>query len=341
MRGARTRAWPGVGVTSADATMSNVLVVLPCLNEAGTLPTILEGLLRDRAATGLLVVVADGGSTDGGVEIVEEISGRDPRVRLLCNPRRLQSAGVNLAVDRFGAERDWLVRVDAHAAYPYGFAPGLVETAQMAGADSVVVPMITQGRACFQQAVAAAQNSRLGTGGAAHRRLSGGGWVDHGHHALFKLAKFRAVGGYDETFIANEDAELDVRLGRSGARIWLADEWAIIYYPRATAGGLFRQYLRHGTGRAQTVLRHRIRLKPRQALPLLVAPAVLLLAAAPLWPPLAVPVAIWVAICLTYGVLLGARVGYPCAAAAGVPAMIMHFAWSCGFWTRILRLPDQ
>ena len=51
-------------------------------------------------------------------------------------------------------------------------------------------------------------------GGAAHRRLSGGGWVDHGHHALFALSKFRALRGYDEAFLANEDAEFDVRSRR-------------------------------------------------------------------------------------------------------------------------------
>ena len=41
-----------------------------------------------------------------------------------------------------------------------------------------------------------------------------GHWADHGHHALMRISAFRAVGGYDESFSHNEDAELDYRLGR-------------------------------------------------------------------------------------------------------------------------------
>ncbi len=319
--------------------LSNVLVVIPCLDEAQTLPGILDNLLLDKAATGLRIVVVDGGSTDGTIGIVEDASSKDPRVKLLRNPKRLQSAGVNLAAERFGADRDWLVRLDAHAGYPPNFVTRLPAIALATGADSVVVPMIAQGRACFQQAVAVAQNSRLGTGGAAHRRLSGGGWVDHGHHALFALSKFRALGGYDEAFIANEDAEFDVRLSGSGGRIWLADELAIVYYPRRTARALFKQYLKHGAGRAQTLLRHRLRPKLRQALPLVVAPAILLLPTALLHPWLCVPAAVWAVTSLTFGALLGARARSVCAGAAGVAAMIMHLAWSCGAWARILRPP--
>jgi succinoglycan biosynthesis protein ExoA len=316
--------------------MANVLVVLPCLNEARTLPGILGELLSNEAAPGLLVVVADGGSTDGTIDVVRAGATRDPRVRLLENPMRLQSAGVNLAVERFGANRDWLVRMDAHAAYPAKFVRRLVEAAQRTGSDSVVVPMITRGRTCFEQAAAAAQNSLLGTGGAAHRRISGGGWVDHGHHALFLLSRFRALGGYNEHFLANEDAEFDVRLARSGGRIWLEDELAIGYHPRAALPALFRQYLRHGAGRAQTLLLHKMRPKFRQGLPLLVAPAVLLLAPALFRPALGLPFAAWAAACLAYGALLGARQRGLCASLAGMPAMTMHLGWSLGFWMQLL-----
>jgi succinoglycan biosynthesis protein ExoA len=323
----------------AGVTQADVLVVIPCLNEAQTLPGILDDLLLDKSATGLLVVVADGGSTDGTAHIAKSASSRDPRVKLLSNPKRLQSAGVNLAAQRFGADRDWLVRMDAHAAYPPNFVGRLPELALAVGADSVVVPMITEGGACFQRAVAAAQNSRLGTGGAAHRRLSGGGWVDHGHHALFALPRFRALGGYDEAFIANEDAEFDVRLGGSGGRIWLADELAIVYRPRTTPKALFNQYLRHGSGRAQTLLRHRLRPRLRQALPLAVAPAILLLPATLFHPLFAGPVALWAAASMAYGALLGARARSACVGAAGLAAMIMHLAWSCGAWGRMLGSP--
>jgi succinoglycan biosynthesis protein ExoA len=307
------------------------------LNEAPTLPGILSALSEGDPEAPMVIVVADGGSTDGTVDIAEDAARRDPRITVLPNPQRLQSAGVNLAVRRYGDLCEWLIRMDAHAEYPRGFVRRLVETAQRVGAESVVVPMITQGRTCFQQAVAAAQNSRLGTGGAAHRRRSSGGWIEHGHHALFSLAAFNAIGGYDETFVANEDAELDARLAKAGGRVWLADELAIVYYPRDSARALFRQYLRHGAGRARTLLRHKIRPKLRQTLPLLVALAIALLAPALVFPLLAAPAALWAMSCLLYGLALGVLARRPCFAAAGIAAMIMHGAWSFGFWFQLLR----
>jgi succinoglycan biosynthesis protein ExoA len=56
-----------------------------------------------------------------------------------------------------------------------------------------------------------------------------------------------------------------------------------------------------------------------------------------LYPPLALPAAIWAAVCLSYGAVIGARERQVCASAAGAAAMIMHLAWSCGFFTELLR----
>src|SRR3984885_13297203 len=92
----------------------------------------------------------------------------------------------------------------------------------------------------IQKAAAATQNSLLGNGGSAHRREGKGGrWVDHGHHALIRLESFRAVGGYDESFPQNEDAELDHRLANSGYKIWLTSQTSLTYYPRSSPSRLF------------------------------------------------------------------------------------------------------
>ena len=317
----------------------DVLIVIPCLNEAANLPRLLEQLLADAAAGQALIIVADGGSTDASPAIVETFAARSPRVRLLANPDRLQSAGINRAVARFGQDRRWLARVDAHAGYPDAYVSRLVGAAEATGAVSVVTPMNTVGESCFQRAAAAAQNSRIGTGGAAHRSGKAGGWVDHGHHALMSVDAFRRAGGYDEGFSHNEDAELDLRLAADGGRIWMAGDLVLDYHPRASPAALFRQYLNYGRGRAKTVARHKSPLKPRQMLPLAVAPAaglaVLALLAAPLTPwtlLLAGPALAWTLACLLAGVVIGLKLGQRCAAASGAAAMVMHLGWSLGYW---------
>jgi len=318
---------------------SDTLVVIPCLNEAAHIGDLLTQLLADPGCRNATIVVADGGSSDATRDIVAKYVASDARLRLFDNPRRLQSSGVNGAVGAFGGGMRWLVRIDAHCRYPSSYVETLVATLVRTGAQSVVVPMVTEGAACFQRGVAAAQNSKLGTGGSAHRIGAKSDWIDHGHHASWAIEAFRAVGGYDETFSHNEDAELDRRLTQSGARIWLAADLPITYFPRAAPGRLLSQYYGYGRGRARTARRHRMRLKPRQMLPLLIAPAVLVAFASPLLWLTAAPMAVWAAACLGYGVVLAAKARDYCVLASGPAAMIMHLAWSVGYWRERVFAP--
>ncbi|MBL8551574.1 MAG: glycosyltransferase [Hyphomonadaceae bacterium] len=320
---------------AAPMPRAKVLVVIPCLNEAAHLPRLLGDLLGESDGTAVRIVVADGGSTDGGREIVAEIARAHPNVTLLDNPKRVQSAGVNLAVARHGAEADFILRMDAHALYPRDFIGKLLAAQAESGADAVAVSMrtVAAGGGCFQRAVAAAQNSVLGTGGSAHRSHGRRRFVDHGHHALIRRDAFVAAGGYDEGFAQNQDAEFDARLGKRGGRILLAADIVIDYVPRATPGALFRQYFNYGTWRMRTMRRHGAAFKLRQLAPMLVAPAVLAALSAPIALLAALPAAAWLGGCLIYGLILGVRAGSVCACGAGVAAALMHLAWSLGAWT--------
>ena len=340
----------GVAVPDADIrrALAETLVVVPTLNEAAGIRTLLRQLVR--TCPGALVVVADGGSTDDTVALAEAATADAPNgaVRVIHNPARLQAAAVNLAVARFGGGRRWLVRIDAHCLYPDDYVATLLREALRTGADSVVVAMRTVGRNGVQAANAAAQNSRLGNGGSAHRNAEDPAgsrgkpqWVDHGHHALMRMDAFRAAGGYDETFSHNEDAELDLRLRHRGGRILLTRETLATYFPRATLTALSRQYLGYGRGRARTMLKHRVRPRLRQVLPLAVPPALGLAALAPvagslgapflLAAPLALPALAWAGACALGGAAIALRAGRPALALSGLSAMIMHGAWATGF----------
>ncbi|RUY10524.1 MAG: glycosyltransferase family 2 protein [Mesorhizobium sp.] len=314
----------------------SILIVIPCLNEAAHIGGLLDRLRPAAARLGGRIVVADGGSSDGTQAIVEKIVAKDPRVILLANPKRLQSAAINLAVATLGEGADYLIRIDAHGGYPDDYCDRLVEEAIATGADSVVVSMLTAGTGAVQKAVAAAQNSKLGTGGSKHRHVSEGEWVDHGHHALMRIAAFSHAGGYDESFSHNEDAELDYRLRQAGYRIWMSGRTHMIYYPRSSLKSLYFQYLGYGRGRARNVLKHRMVPKVRQMVPLLVAPVVLLALFSFVHWLAAVPFLLWAAVCLGYGLATAVRQRNASIALAGVSAMVMHFGWSVGFWQQLL-----
>jgi succinoglycan biosynthesis protein ExoA len=329
-------------VTERRRARSRVLVVVPTLNERAHIDDILRGLIAEAPSfQRLQVVVADGGSTDGTVEAAAAMSARCPLVHVIHNPARIQSAAVNLAVRHFGAGADVLIRCDAHAEYPGDFCRRLVDTLNRVGADEVVVPMDSIGARGMQRAIAWVSNSPIGTGGAAHRAGRRSGFVDHGHHAAFRLAAFRRAGGYDETFTHNEDAELDCRQRALGAKVYLDADIRVRYRPRQTLAALARQYDRYGAGRARTVLRHRGSLRFRQlAVPahliLMVVSLLLVMWPAPwgrigwVWP------LVYLSALVAASGWLAFRQRSLCGLWAAPVAAVMHAAWGWGFLRSLL-----
>lgn len=311
----------------------STLVVIPTLNEAANIVRVL-GEVSDGLGDDARLCVVDGGSDDGTRDLVTAYAGRDRRVFLLDNPARIQSAGINLAATRFGADFDVLVRCDAHSFYPPRFVDTLLSTLQAQGATSVVVPMDSEGRTCAGRATAWVSDTIIGSGGSRHRAGLTSGFVDHGHHAAFRMSDYLAVGGYDETFSHNEDAELDCRLRAHGGRIYLEAAARIGYRVRDSFAKLARQYLNYGRGRARTVARHPSSLRLRQmAVPAGTSAITAALLISPWWwPALAVP-ALYVALLAAVSVQLAWRRRSPCGLLAGVAAAVMHFSWSWGFIT--------
>lgn len=317
----------------------SVLVVTPTLNEEAHIETCLASLMDgDETLRAAVFVVADGGSADATRDIVGRLARDRPNLRLIDNPDRLQAAAVNRAVAAAGEGRAILVRCDAHSLYPPGFVLGVAKTLRAKGAASVAVPMDARGTGCFQRAAAWVTDTRLGSGGSAHRAGTCSDWVDHGHHAGFDLAWFRRLGGYDESFAHNEDAEYDRRLTKAGGRVWLEADLRITVAPRASLSGLARQYWRYGKGRARTVLKHAMRPRLRQIVPVGHVLALGLSAGAAALHPagLIYPVA-YGGLCLAVSLWAAARMGTACGLWAGPALAAMHTAWGAGFLAQAAR----
>ncbi len=311
-------------------------VVIPTLNEIAHIEDLLTHLLAEPEDVVGEIIVADGGSRDGTQEAVRRIAGTEPRVRLIDNPERIQASGVNRAVALAERRFETIVRVDAHALYPSNYVGRLLTALDESAADSVVVRLDTVGRSCFQRAVAAAQNSRVGTGGSAHRMGRVSCFVDHGHHAAFRRTAYEGAGGYDETFEANEDAELDARIRAQGGRIWLDVGIPVTYFPRATLIGLARQYRRYGAGRAQTYLKHGEKLRLRQMMPPVALVAVTVSLLLSLFNPYALVIPLgYFSILLASSLSLAIDAGSACVLLAAPALATMHFAWGWGFLRRI------
>jgi succinoglycan biosynthesis protein ExoA len=184
----------------------------------------------------------------------------------------------------------------------------------------------------MQRAIAAAQNSRMGNGGSAHRIAGVSRFVDHGHHAAFDVSFFRQIGGYDENFWFNEDAEFDHRSHLNSGRIWLSAEAAIIYYPRPTLPSLARQYYNFGTGRAKTILTHRALPKLRHLLPIVLLAFLFgSFCLSPFVPLLLIGPLALVAIYGAFSVVMAVNGRDAALLWAGPAAFVMHISWAVGF----------
>ena len=326
-------------VAGGPAAHPFVTVVVPTLNEASYIETCLATLVKQWPAAACEIIVLDGGSRDATVALVEAFGARHPMpdfptIRVLPNPRRIQSAAVNLAARLASPRATILIRADAHAVYPAGFVRRCVGDLLRSGATSVVVPMRNRSQPDhgLQRAIAAAQSSRLGNGGSAHRAKPRSGFVDHGHHAAFDRAFFLSVGGYDESFTHNEDAELDHRTQLAGGRVWMCADEPVTYYPRKRLAALAKQYFCHGAGRARTLLKHRLKPRPRQMAP--VAALGLCLAgvlALPVLPAFSLLALAYPLGCVGWGAVQAATRRDPWMLVAGPALLTMHLSWATGF----------
>jgi succinoglycan biosynthesis protein ExoA len=317
-----------------------VTILVPTLNEENYIRRTIASITPQDSDLDYELIVIDGGSTDGTQKIVNELASANRRIRLVHNSARIQSAAINLGASIAKPDSSVLVRADCHAEYPPEFVRRVALELREKTAASVVVPFRSAGRGLIQRGIAAAQNSLLINGGLTHRTSAASRYVEHGHHAAFDRDAFMSIGGYDETFSHNEDAELDVRLTRSGGKIWFCSDLCLTYFPRRSFQALAKQYFAYGRGRARTLCKHRCLPKPRQLLPVAALTMNLCSLAASMsfgWPAL-IPLFAYFGICAVWGGISAMSKGDPARWTSGLAVMIMHHSWAAGFIYGILRL---
>ena len=116
----------------------------------------------------------------------------------------------------------------------------------------------------------------------------------------------------------------------------------MIYYPRSAPWPLFKQYYKFGQGRIRNILKHKMCPRLRQMIPVGIAPVIIMgLVLGSLHGVFWLPALFWSCVCLSYGALLALRAKDPVLGLSGPAAMIMHLAWSLGFWSGLLKYAGE
>ena len=242
-----------------------VSVVMPIRNEAAHLERAVASILAQHYPLSFDVCLAIAPSDDGTEAIAADIAERESRVSVVPNPVGVTPAGLNAAIA--ATSGDVVVRVDGHAELSAGYIRRAVDTMRRTGAVNVGGVQAARGETPFEQAVAAAMTSWMGTGGSRFHVGGLKGEVDTVYLGVFDRAAGAAVGWFDESLIRNQDYELNIRLRAAGGTIWFDPRLSVSYRPRGSVKTLAKQYFEYGWWKARVSFMHPASLRPRQVIP--------------------------------------------------------------------------
>jgi glycosyltransferase involved in cell wall biosynthesis len=288
-----------------------VSVVVPVRNEERYVGECLRSILGGTyAAANMEILVVDGCSSDNTRAIVADIARRHPIVRLLDNPAKQAACAMNIGIR--SASGTFVIRVDAHATYPPEYIDRLLTATQALDADNVGGIFLTEpgGSGVQARAVPHVMTHPFGVGNSMYRlRQERAPYrVDTVPFGCYRRELLERIGLYDETFVRNQDDELNARLSLAGGRIYLLPDLHIRYFARDRLRKMGHMFYEYGYFKPCILFKLRRLMTLRQlAPPAFVIALVGLPLAGLLWPVVMVP---WVVIVALY-------IGTACAAAVG------------------------
>lgn len=225
-----------------------VSIIMPVRNEADFIARSLGAVLRQEyPADRMEVLVVDGISTDATRRIIAqtiEAHRSGPEVTLLDNPRQIVSTAINIGLRH--ARGEIIVRVDGHCEIAPDYVRRCVEVLDATGADNVGGLQRARAEGVVGAAIAAANSSRFGVGGARFHYATKPGPADTVFLGAYRRRVFERIGDFDEELVRNQDDEFNFRLIQAGGRIWLDPSIRSVYYGRSSLPKLWRQYYEYG-----------------------------------------------------------------------------------------------
>lgn len=250
--------------------MRSVSIIIPCLNEAKTIETVLSAIFAQDYPRSLIeVIIADGRSDDGTLDRIQVFKEKNPdlELRVVTNESRKIPVGLNLAIRE--AKNDIIVRMDAHSLPRKDYISKCLTDLLAKKGDNVGGrwEIIPGADTWVARGIAAAAAHPLGVGNVRYRISGEAGPVDTVPFGSYFRDLFNRIGLFDESLLTNEDYELNTRIRLQGGLVWFDPEIVCQYFSRPTLQALARQYWRYGYWKARMIKRYPASIKPRQLMP--------------------------------------------------------------------------
>ena len=320
-----------------SGTHPSVSVIMPCYNEEKFIEKSIESLIDDYFLKNCEIIVVDGMSEDKTRDIVNSFIKKGLPIRFFENKKKLQVHGLNLGLSK--AKGEIIVRADAHCLYPPGYLKKCVDLLKTKDALNVGGMMLPQGEKTVQKAIALALKHPVGVGDAKWHLGNYWGYADTVYLGTLRKELFKDIGPYDPKSSTNEDAELNLRIIKSGGKVFLDSSIKVTYFPRESLRELAIQYFRYGRGRCYTTLKHRKLTSYRQIAPVLLVIALFFSILFSFFQPLVLlfPLSY---LCVVFLIALLSwpkqRISFRQRVLMGMGFLVMHTCWGIGFLSRLI-----
>ena len=209
-------------------------MVIPCLNGARTLPELFDALADQSLDEDWEIVVADNGSDDGTVEVIERYQERLPQLRIVdASARRGQSFAMNTGARE--ARGEWLAFCDADDVVGVGWLSAVATALERHELISYAQDEARLNPNWLQESRERIFSYSLPTTWfPPFVPFTGAGCMAM-HREVFE-----ELGGFDEQ-MPLEDLDFCLKAHLQGRELVLAPDAVLHYRYRQTYGGIFRQ----------------------------------------------------------------------------------------------------
>jgi succinoglycan biosynthesis protein ExoA len=262
-------------------------LVMPVYNEAKDISDVLASIAAQTYPhEALYLIVVDGESSDGCADLVRQwLSESNIAGVVVTNPLRKIPTSLNVGLAHARPD-DIIIRFDAHTTYDSAYVQLIMETFAQMGDDvgcvgGSQIPAPVEG---FSKRVAyALYTNPLGLGSGAHRANGKPRPANSVYLGAWRPQVFRAIGGFDPRWEANEDGEFAARIRRAGFSTFFVPVRSAYRIKRGPLAEI-RQWGRYGFWRGRTLRVYPTEIRVRHLIPPLALVLGLGLVVAPAWP---------------------------------------------------------
>ena len=298
-----------------------VSVIIPILNEEKYIRDCIKSVVeQDFPKNEMELILVDGCSIDGTIDIIKDLQKKYSFIRLLSNPQKKVQYALNIGVRN--ARGKYIVRMDAHAEYARDYVSQCLACLKQTDADNVGGPTFAAGKTETQKVIAAAYHSPFALGGGTHYIDGYEGYADTVSWGAFKRQTLIDIGLYDENLPRSED------------------------YPRDRYLNLFKLYFEYGVWKIAVIKKHRTMLRLTHMVPMLFVMFLLVFGLGSLFS----NVVMWtfLSVLVLYGLLdeyFSFKNKYVSSLMQRIKLMYVHFilhvSYGLGFWVGIFKFAGR